>query len=70
LITDQIAWRVNYCRLPPVGMIPANLDINVSYTQGSNEHIAKLFCGFEFLGHWNIPYEHLGLLNDEDRVSL
>jgi hypothetical protein len=29
-----------------------------------------LFCGFEFLGHWNIPYEHLGLLNDEDRVSL
>jgi len=39
LISDQVARRRNYCRLPPVSMIFANLDLYLSHTQRRNDHV-------------------------------
>jgi hypothetical protein len=54
LITDQIAGRCNYCRLPTGSMIFANLDFYLSDAQRRNDHVGQLFGGSEFLGHWVI----------------
>jgi hypothetical protein len=39
LISDQIAGTCNYCRLPPVSMIFANLDFCLSCAQRRNDHV-------------------------------
>ncbi len=52
LVSDQIARRRNYGRLPPVSMILANLDFQFSYAQRRSDHVRKLFGCSEFLGHW------------------
>ena len=39
LISNQIAGRRNYCRLPPVSVIFANVDIYFSHTQCRDDHI-------------------------------
>jgi hypothetical protein len=37
-------------------MVSANLDLNLGYAQGVNDHIRKLVCGTEFLGHLDVTY--------------
>ena len=37
LIPDQIARRRNYCRLPPISMILADLNFYLPYTKGRND---------------------------------
>jgi hypothetical protein len=32
-------------------VISANLDLNLGYAKGGSDHIGKLVCGTEFLGH-------------------
>jgi hypothetical protein len=39
LISNQIARRCNYCGLPPVSMILANLDFYVFHTQRRNDQV-------------------------------
>jgi len=39
LITDYIAWRCNYCRLPSVSMVLANLDFYLVYTKRRNDQV-------------------------------
>jgi len=39
LISHQIAGTRNYCRLPPVSMIFANLDFYLSHAQRRNDHV-------------------------------
>ena len=39
LISDQIAGRRNYYRLPPISMILADLDFYLHYTQRRNNHV-------------------------------
>jgi hypothetical protein len=39
LISNQIAGRRNHCRLPPVGAVFSNLNIDLIYSQRRNNHI-------------------------------
>jgi hypothetical protein len=39
LISNQIAGRRNHCRLPPVSLVFANLNIDVIYSQRRNDHL-------------------------------
>ncbi len=55
LISDQIAGRRNYCRLPPISMIFANLDFYLSLAQKRNDHVRQLLGRSEFLGIGSSP---------------
>ena len=55
LIANGIAGRRNHGRLPPVSMVFANCDINLTDAERGDDHIGQLFSGSMFLGHRPIP---------------
>jgi hypothetical protein len=61
LIANGIAGRRNHGRLPPVSMVFANSDINLTDAQRGDDHVGQLVSGSEFLGHWPSP-SSLGVL--------
>jgi hypothetical protein len=55
LITYQIAGRRDNIRLPSIGMVPANNDLQPDSSDPLGNHLGEMFRGDTFLEHDEFP---------------
>jgi hypothetical protein len=55
LMSDHVARRSDNSGLPPVGMIPANGDLQTGHADFRSDHLSETSCGDAFLDHGEFP---------------